>query len=46
MVENYAKIVDERGRNLMCDRTLPSLPVTLKGHSITIKKIKLGKDKS
>ena len=24
LVDNYAKIVDERGRNLMCDRTLPS----------------------
>ena len=27
LVDNYAKIVDERGRNLMCDRTLPSLLV-------------------
>ena len=25
LVDNYAKTVDERGRNLMCDRTLPSL---------------------
>ena len=24
LVDNYAKIVDERGRNFMCDRTLPS----------------------
>ena len=24
LVDNQAKIVDERGRNLMCDRTLPS----------------------
>ena len=24
LVDNYAKIADERGRNLMCDRTLPS----------------------
>ena len=24
LVDNYAKIVDERVRNLMCDRTLPS----------------------
>ena len=24
LVDNYAKIVDERGRNLMCERTLPS----------------------
>ena len=24
LVDNYAKIVDERGRNLMCDGTLPS----------------------
>ena len=27
LADNYAKIVDERGRNLMCDRTLPSLLV-------------------
>ena len=27
LVDNYAKILDERGRNLMCDRTLPSLLV-------------------
>ena len=27
LVDSYAKIVDERGRNLMCDRTLPSLLV-------------------
>ena len=25
LVDNYAKIVDERGRNMMCVRTLPSL---------------------
>ena len=24
LVDNYAKIVDERGRKLMCDRTIPS----------------------
>ena len=24
LVDNYAKIVDGRGRNLMCHRTLPS----------------------
>ena len=24
LVDNYTKIVDERGRNLMCDRKLPS----------------------
>ena len=29
MVDNYVKIVDERGRNLMCDRTLPSLLVNI-----------------
>ena len=28
LVANYAKIVDERGRNLMCHRTLPSLLVS------------------
>ena len=27
LVDNYNKIVDERGRNLLCDRTLPSLLV-------------------
>ena len=27
LVDNYAKVVDERGRNLMCNRTLPSLLV-------------------
>ena len=27
LVDNYAKIVDERGRNLMCNRKLPSLLV-------------------
>ena len=27
LVDNYAKIVDERGQNLMCGRTLPSLLV-------------------
>ena len=27
LVDNYAKIVDERGRSLMCNRTLPSLLV-------------------
>ena len=27
LVDNYAKIVDERGRNFMCNRTLPSLLV-------------------
>ena len=29
LVENYAKIVDNRGRNFMCNRTLPSLLVDL-----------------
>ena len=24
LVDNYAKIVDERGRNFMCDRKVPS----------------------
>ena len=27
LVDNYAEIVDEQGRNLMCDRTLPILLV-------------------
>ena len=27
LVENYAEIVDERGRNLMCDWVLPILLV-------------------
>ena len=30
LVDNYAKIVDERGRNLMCDRSLPSRLVCFK----------------
>ena len=30
LVDNYAKIVDERGRNLMSNRTLPSRLVFLK----------------
>ena len=30
LVNNYAKFVHERGRNLMCDRTLPSLLALLK----------------
>ena len=30
LVHNYAKIVDEWGRNRMCDRTLPSRLVNLK----------------
>ena len=29
LVDNYAKIVDERGRNLMCDCTLPSRLVAI-----------------
>ena len=29
LVDNYANIVDDRGRNLMCDRTLPSLIVVI-----------------
>ena len=35
LVDNYAKIVDERGRNLMCDRTLPSLLVVLQQRART-----------
>ena len=31
LVDNYAKIVDERARNLMCDGTLQSLLVSTKG---------------
>ena len=27
LVENYSKNVDERGRNFICERTLPSLLV-------------------
>ena len=30
LVDKYTKIVDERGRNLMCDRTLPSRLVSVK----------------
>ena len=30
LVDNYAKIVDERGRNLICDCTLPTFLVFLK----------------
>ena len=29
LVDNYAKIVDERGRNFMCHRTLPSRLVSV-----------------
>ena len=29
LVDNYAKIVDERGRNFMCDRTIPSQSLRL-----------------
>ena len=31
IADNPASIVDERGRNLMCDRTLPSRLVFIKG---------------
>ena len=30
MVDNYAKNVDERGRNFMCEHTLPSLFVLVR----------------
>ena len=32
LVDNYAKIVDGRGRNLMCHCTLPSRLVLIKKH--------------
>ena len=44
LVDNYAKIVDERGRNLMCDRTLPSRLVSgrelLAGSPLTLTELK------
>ena len=37
LVDNHSKIVDERGRSLMCDRRLPSLLVYFKTkHHLTI----------
>ena len=34
LVENYAKIVDERGRNFMCDRTFITLRLLLLMHRL------------
>ena len=36
LVDNYAKNVDERGRNIMCERTLPSVLVSFPANKLEI----------